>query len=403
MTKRHTGCGVLLLLCAMAAISAPAQVLTTLHSFSGAPAEGDEPVGALMQATDGNFYGTTLAGGVSDDGTIFKMTPTGSVTTLYSFRGTDGMGPQGALIKATDGNFYGTTTYGGMVDCTFGCGTVFKLTPSGTLTTLYTFCSTPGCADGSEPYAGLIQASDGNFYGTTTSGGGGDCDGGCGTVFQITPDGALTTLYTFQGCEIDGESPHGVLLQASDGNFYGTTFGGVGCVGTVFKMTPDGALSTLHSFAYTDGSGPFAGLIQASDGNFYGTTAYGGMGEDGEGTVFKITPSGTLTTLHTFDGTDGGFALGLMQGRSGNFYGMTSYDGPRRFGTIFQITPGGTLTTLHSFDGPDSPGGTGPSDGLIQAMDGNFYGTTYGGGVDGYGTVFRLITLRPCIHCATAR
>jgi len=190
--------------------------LTTLLNFNGT--NGEQPYyGSLVQGADGNFYGTTDEGGALDDGTIFKMTAGGTPTTLYSFSGGDGSGPYGGLIQATDGNFYGTTYRGGANSL----GTIFKITPGGTLTTLYSF--TNG-ADGELPFAGLTQATDGNFYGTTF-----------GTIFKITPGGTLTTLYSFTG----ESRPHGGLIQATDGNLYGTTqYGGAnGGLGTIFKIT----------------------------------------------------------------------------------------------------------------------------------------------------------------------
>src|SRR5208337_4428285 len=173
-----------------------------------------------------------------------------------------------------------------------GVGTVFTITPGGTLTTLYSFCSQSGCTDGANPYAALVQGTDGNFYGTTLGG------AANGTVFKMTPGGTLTTLYTFcYGCT--GVSPYAALVQGSDGNFYGTTsFGGANGDGTVFRITPSGTLTTLHSFDGTDGAAVYAGLVQGTDGNFYGTTAQGGG--SGVGTVFTITPGGTLTTLYSF-------------------------------------------------------------------------------------------------------
>ena len=295
------------------------------------------------------------------------------------------------------------------------CAATATASPAQVLTTLHSFggsstdCqSQPGC--GSYPLAGLVQASDGNFYGTTEgSGGNNNCVSGCGTVFKITPSATLTTLYRFcsQANCADGESPRAGLVQASDGNFYGTTENGganncapyYGC-GTVFKITSSGALTTLHSFARSDGAYPGAGLVQASDGNFYGTTYVGGT--NNYGTVFKITPQGTLTTLHSFDGSDGANpADGLLQASDGNFYGATSYGGASNdcyggCGTVFKITSSGTLTTLHSFAGSD---GANPPARLVQASDGNLYGTTYVGGADGRGTVFRLVTVRACAIC----
>ena len=268
--------------------------------------------------------------------------------------------PVAGLVQASDGNFYGTTTLGGSSgDCSYpdvgGCGTVFKLTPSGTLTTLYSFCSQPNCADGGWPDGGLVQATDGNFYGTTSRGGvSSNCPGpyvsGCGTVFKITPSGTLTTVYSFN--YTDGSEPWAGLVQGTDGSFYGTTeWGGTYGHGTVFKITPDGTLTTLHSFNYADGSSPLGALVQATDGNFYGTTEEGGAA--GPGTVFRITPSGALTTLRSFDGSDGEYPNGLVQASDGNFYGTTGGGGancsPYGCGTVFKITLSGTLTTLYSF------------------------------------------------------
>jgi uncharacterized repeat protein (TIGR03803 family) len=329
-------------------------------------------------------------------------------TTLYSFDSTDGSYPHDGLIQATDGNLYGTTSYGGAhTPCNSdsrGCGTVFKITPAGTLTTLYNFCAQTNCADGASPGGGLIQGTDGNFYGTT--GGGGTNGYGNGTVFKITAGGTLTTLYNFcaQTNCTDGASPLAGLVQGTDGNFYGTTWDGgastncysFGC-GTVFKMTPAGTLTTLHSFDGTDGAILPGGLIRGADGNFYGITRGGGTSTNcnlfgGCGTVFKITPAGALTMLHSFDGTDGFMPSGgLIRGADGNFYGTTYAGGVYDSGTVFQITPAGKLATLYNFCAQAScPDPSHPSAGLIQATDGNFYGTTVSGGAHKFGTVFRL-------------
>ncbi len=409
----------LLALCGATAISLSAQTLTTLHSFAGYSTDGASPYGGLVQASDGNFYGTTYAGGDSSNcqggcGTVFRITPAGSLTTLHSFDWYDGASPTGALVQGADGNLYGTT-YGGGANPRVG--TVFRITPAGALTTLYSFCALTNCADGQQPYAGLVRGSDGNFYGTTLEGGANTgCSlgsGSCGTVFKITPGGALTTLYSFcaqHGCT-DGGNPYAGLVQGGDGNFYGTTFGrGINGYGTVFKITPAGALTSLYSFCSqtncADGEYPQAGLMQASDGNFYGTTPEGGGGQYHQGgTVFKITSSGTLTTLYNFcsqpacaDGADS--LAALLQGPDGNLYGTTIGGGAyctqnSGCGTIFKITRNGILTTLHSFD--DTDDGKAPFAGLVHATDGNFYGTTTFGanpacttGLHGCGTVFRL-------------
>jgi uncharacterized repeat protein (TIGR03803 family) len=379
-----------LMLAAMTAIAAPAQTFKALQSFNST--DGANPTAGLIQATNGYLYGTTDTGGPVGGGTVFRIAPSGALTTLYSFCSqsgcTDGFEPFGALVQATDGNFYGTTEGGG----TNGYGTVFKITPSGTLTTLYSFCSNIGCTDGYYPLAALVQGSGGNFYGTTWYGGA----NGEGTVFKITPTGMLTTLYSFcaQSNCTDGAEPHAGLIEGTDGNFYGTTEGGTSSLGTVFKITPTGTLTTLHSFGLTDGGNPYAGLVQGSDGNFYGTTVDGGTGGGctyGCGTVFKMTPTGTLTTLHSFDFTDGAGPTGLIQATNGNFYGTTSIDGANSAGTVFTISPTGTLTTLYNFCSQSGcTDGDGPVAGLVQDTNGNFYGTTYSGGTFASGTVFGL-------------
>ncbi len=392
---------VVFVFCAATATVSPAQTLTVLVTFNGA--NGANPQASLIRDVDGNFYGTTFYGGSGFGfcteggvgcGTVFRITPTGALTTLYNFCSqgncSNGANPAAALVQGADGNFYGTTSQGG----DDSGGTVFKITSAGVLTTLHSFEGN----DGAYPQAGLILASDGNFYGTTEWGGA----HGFGTVFRITPDGTLTTLYSFcaqSGCP-DGGLPVAGLIQATSGSLCGTTSsGGNNDVGTVFKITLGGALTTLHSFDGNDGGLPAAGLIQATDGNLYGTTPWGGTGIYGNwGTVFKITPDGTLSTLYNFgsqqsDGSSSDAAL--VQGTDGNFYGTTSYGN----GTIFKITPGGTLSTLYSFSGGTD--GAGPDAGLVQSTDGNFYGTTRNDTncVSNCGTVFRLsVGLSPFIE-----
>jgi len=393
---------IVVLFCAAAVIGAPAQSasFTTLLSFNGT--DGGDPSASLLQASDGNFYGTTFGGGSHNAGTVFKITPSGTVTPLYSFCSqpscADGSHPYAGLLQGSDGNFYGTTINGGAYGSSclnVGCGTVFKITPSRTLTTLHSFS---GGSDGANPYAGLVQGTDGNLYGTASGGGAGQ-----GTIFKVTPSGTLTTLHSFD--YLDGQSPYAGLVQASDGNFYGTTFyGGPYGEGTVFKMTPSGMLTTLYSFGGFDGLFPWAALVQASDGNFYGTASAGGAHCPGQGpcgTVFKITPTGTLTTLYNFcsqpDCTDGETPYaGLVQATDGDFYGTTRDGGANQYGTVFKITTAGTLTTLHSFEGAD---GYYPYGGLVQANDRFFYGTTLQGGSYGDGTVFRLGVVHTCATC----
>jgi uncharacterized repeat protein (TIGR03803 family) len=397
---------IVVLFCVAAVIAAPAQnaFFTSLYSFcaSGYPCpDGETPSTALVQGTDGNLYGTTPGGGAAGYGTVFEITPAGALTTLHSFDRTDGAQPGAALVQGSDGNFYGTTYLGGAA----GLGTVFKMSPAGTLTTLHSFCLLNVCTEGAYPCGQLVQGSDGYFYGSAAQFGA----YGYGVIFKITPGGVLTVLHSFNNS--DGYAPCGGLVQASDGNIYGTTeSGGANDGGTVFRITPAGGLTTLHSFGGSDGADPYGAPVQAADGNFYGITIGGGSNNcpDGCGTVYKITPSGTLTTLHLFESTDGATPVGgLVQAADGNFYGTTfrggAYDycgGGGGCGTAFKVTPSGTLTTLYSFCllANCADGGR-PEAGLVQASDGNFYGTTSTGGASVYGTVFRMDVVRSCATC----
>lgn len=384
------------LFCSATTIVLPAQTFTKLADFNGN--NGNAPPAPLIQGTDGNLYGVTAFGGTESQGVLFRLTPGASLKSL-SLTGVED-NPFGGLLQATDGNAYGTTLSGGNPDCDpAGCGTVFRVTPQHALTTLHSFCEAPGCTDGMGPIGGLVQGPDG-LYGLAFRGGNLNCFAplGCGTVFKIGFDGMLTTLYTFLD-QNDGWSPQGPLVLGTDRNLYGITeFGGNhacippnGC-GTVFKLTPRGTLTTLHAFSGTDGCAPTAGLMQGADGNFYGTTQGGGPGGcqfgGGPGTIFRITPEGVLTTLHAFQYADGANPSSvLLQATDGNFYGTSEAGGANDRGTIFKITPDGVLATVHAFDGVD---GRLPVAGLLQSTQGTFYGSTYAGGVDDMGTLFNL-------------
>jgi len=363
-----------------AANSPPTGSLTNLWSFTNGP-DGANPMAGLVQGNDTNFYGTTYGSGSGPSvyGTVFRISPGGSLTNVWSFTGgNDGANPQAGLVQGSDSNFYGTTAWGGAN----GYGTVFRISPSGSLTNLWSFT---GGTDGDSPQAGLVQGSDGNFYGTASYGG----VSGNGTVFRISPSGSLTSLWSFTGGN-DGANPQAGLVQGSDGNFYGTTYGSSPSAnGTVFRISPSGILTTLWSFTGgSNGAYPWATLVQGSDSNFYGTASYGGA--YGAGTVFRISPSGSLTSLWSFTGGNDGATpqAGLVQGSDGNFYGTASYGGAYGAGTVFRISPSGSLTNLWSFTGCGD--GANPYAGLLQSSDGNFYGTTTGGGTNGYGTVFVL-------------
>jgi uncharacterized repeat protein (TIGR03803 family) len=371
-------------LCIASVLVSAAQNFKTLVTFD--QSNGASPgFGSLVQATNGDLYGTTAHGGASNDGTIFKITLAGVLTTLDSFDRTNGTSPEGGLVQATNGYLYGTTKNG-----------PFKITPAGVLTTF------PGFEGGAMPeYGSLVQATNGDLYGTTVYGGA----NGDGTIFKITPAGVLTTLHSFDGT--DGAFPYAGLVQATNGDLYGTTEDGgasngggaceYGC-GTIFKITPAGMLTSLHSFDLTDGAIPRGGLMQATNGYLYGTTVEGGAsavgGANSYGTIFKITPAGVLTSLHSFDLTDGDQPYaGLIQASDGNLYGTTEAGGAYDFGTIFKITPAGVLTSLYSFywNNGASPGG------LVQATNGNLYGTTTRGAATG--TIFRLsVGLGPFVN-----
>jgi len=378
------------------AFDAGAQTETNLHSFVGPPSDGDLPSASLIQGSDGNFYGTTYEGGTQNSGTVFRISPGGSYTSLYSFVGspTDGANPW-ELVQASDGNFYGTTFAGGTVNS----GTVFRISPGGSYSNLYSFGSHTN--DGLVVHFGLVQGGDGNLYGTTEKGG----TAGLGTVYRISTSGTYTSLYSFVGPPADGANPLCVLVQGSDSNFYGTTvFGGtstncgvgVGC-GTVFRFSPSGGETNLFSFAVslTGGATPFSGLARGSDGNFYGTTYTGGTNitcATGCGTVYRISPSGSYSNLHSFVGfpTDGVqlFAAPVL-GSDGNFYGTTFTGGTVNSGTVFRISPSGSYSNLYSF-GSVPNDGENPFAGLVQGSDGNFYGTAERGGTNNFGTIFKL-------------
>jgi len=332
-----------------------------LHSFSS---ESGHPRASLLQGTDGKLYGTTESDGFAGRGSVFVLTPDGTggfeFSTLHSVAGgvgSDGESPYAGLIQATDGDFYGTTNGGG----TSIYGTAFKIDASGNFTRLHSFV----VSDGAHPQAGLIQAADGDFYGTTFAGGA----NGYGTLFRMDASGNVTTLHSFSSSE--GHFPVG-LIQATDGNFYGTTKqGGVNDKGTTFKMDASGNVTTVHSFAgsgppasVSDGAYPLAGLIQATDGNFYGTTYQGGTYPRLSGTAFKMDASGNVTTLHAFGGDLNGENpyAGLIQTTDGNFYGTAYLGGSGNLGTVFKMDSSDTVTLLHSFVHTD---GMNPYAGLL--------------------------------------
>ena len=350
----------------------------------GGTGDGSKPYGNLIQATDGNLYGMTQHGGANGNGAVIKLTPTGTESVLYSFAASgDGTNPQGSLVQATDGKLYGMTPSGGAN----ATGTVFAIDlTSGTESVIHNF---GGPGDGTAPYGSLIQASDGNLYGMTSGGGA----NGAGTVFEINlTTGTESVIHSFGGPG-DGSAPYGTLIQASDGNLYGTTVtGGANGTGAVIKLTlATPTESVVYSFAATgDGTSPYGALLQASDGNLYGLTQSGGANNAGVAFRLQINPSVTETILHTFGGSGDGLHPfgGLIQASDGNLYGLTQLGGSHNFGILFKMTLTGTETILHSFGA--SGDGSQPYGSLLQASSGGLYGTTTLGGTHNLGTIFEL-------------
>ncbi len=366
-----------------------AQTLSTLYSFKGGT-DGGNPDAGLVVDPKGNLYGTTVNGGSYGNGTVFEVSESGNKTVLHSFAGSpDGASPFfGTLVRDAKGNLYGATYWGG----TYGGGTVFELTKKGQETVLFSFGSAGGFGDG-QSSSSVVRDALGNLYGATNFGGA----YGCGTVYEVTPTGNETTLHNFQGY-LDGCEPESRLIRDSKGNLYGTTFagGGLGCngyegCGTVFEVTPSGTETVLHSFSGppSDGQFPSADLVQDPKGNLYGVTPEGGT--NGVGTVFELTKKGSETILHNFVlglGEARNPNAGLFRDKQGNFYGTTtgggsSGDGGYGWGTIFKMTQDGTVTVLYSFTG-GADGGT-PWGDLVMDKQGNLYGTTVYGGVTGSG------------------
>lgn len=378
---------------------------------------GGWPEAALTQGSDGLLYGTAPGGGNGRAGLIFRLNPEGGVSIVYtfcehSFECSDGENPVAPLIVGHDGAFYGTAQDGGARGCDGGgCGTVFRVTADGTFSVLHRFV--PG--EGGSPKGALIQATDGNFYGTTQQSVPMADLGGGGTIFRMTPGGRVTVLYRFTNLENDpGSWPTGSLVQASDGNLYGTTGtgGDIGCnppfgCGTVYRMTLDGAFSVMHVFEFHDGEFPYGVLLQAADGNLYGTTLVAGNPTCREGygcgTIYRLDLKGNFSVAHAFTGPlqDGDLPYaGLIAGSDGNLYGVSTGGGSYQFGTIFSIDPDGEnstrstglpIRTIHSFGYSDFPA----MGSLVQSTTGDFFGTTQysrGGPSCECGTLFTFST-----------
>lgn len=362
-------------------VTCAAGAQATIYAFAGG-LDGRYPDSGLTAGPDGDFYGTTTYGGANNLGTIYKITPAGVHTVLYSFAGSpgDGQYPASGLELGTDGAFYATTTAGGA----FGLGTFVRITLAGNATLLYSFGRD---GSGADPQ-GLTLLDDGNFYGTTTSGGAHNL----GTVYKITSTGVQTVLHSFAP-GLDGRTPVAGLSPNRDGYLYGVTYyGGTNNFGTIFRIAPDGTgYATLHSFAggAADGQYPGTKLRNVPDGTLYGSTGAGGA--SGLGTIFRYDPAaGVSRVLHSFAGgpLDGSYPSSRLRVFDGNLYGVTFYGGYFHQGTFFRITPEGALTVLYSFAG--GADGRNPNSSLLVTSDGALYGTTITGGPTSNGTVYRI-------------
>jgi uncharacterized repeat protein (TIGR03803 family) len=348
--------------------------------------DGSVLAARLLQADDGALYGMAFRGGDYGVGTAFRLTLDGQFGIIHQFAGSEGALPYAGLIQAPDHYFYGVTSgcepFGfdcSTIDKTVWPGNLFRMTSAGDVTALHTF----DVRGGINPSA-LIQASDGGLYGTTTAGG----STGHGAVFRLVPGGHLETLHSFgaQG----GAFPYAALVQGADSFLYGTTGQGADNnydeSGTVFRMSLSGELTTLHTFSFAEGANPYSALIQAADGFFYGTTTLGGVGY--YGTIFKIDTADSFSSLYGFNGIDGDQPMGgLVQSPQGDIYGTTFGGGDHGAGMIFRLDAAGQPVPLHSFAGTD---GGHPVTALLRATDGYFYGTALDGGEHNFGVVFRM-------------
>jgi uncharacterized repeat protein (TIGR03803 family) len=346
-----------------------AQTFSKLHDFENCSAQGPcdpEYPNLLAQGRDGNLYSTTYQGGTNNVGSVFKVTPSGSVTTIHSFAldGSDGMYPYGGLTLGSDGNFYGTTWSGGV----YRAGTVFKIKPSGQLTVLYSF----GAREGGDPYAPPVEGADGNYYGVTSFRAG----------YKVSSSGTYTLLTT----SIPAQS-YAPLTFASDGNFYGTSYSGPNGQGAVFQMKKTGEVKLIYQFTGKHGTYPYGPVVQGPDGALYGTTYFGGDFNTC-GVVFRLTISGEQTVLHNFDCSNGGRPYsGLVAATDGQFYGATEIGGTSNYGVLFGISANGDYNVLFSLQ----PAlGYFPQPTAMQHTAGKIYGLTTAGGQYNSGVFYSL-------------
>ncbi len=349
-------------------------IATVVASLANLPAMDSCLPDGLMQASDGNFYGTTFYGGSKQAGTIYKVTPAGVITLLAEFGPSENDRPAGALVEGADGCLYGTSHDGG----TGGGGTIFKITKSGTLTTLFNM--EIGSEGPSNPWAGLVKGPNGTFYGTSEGGG----TYFRGTLFKLDAKGGVTLAAEFFGD--DNHAPNSALLQTRDGNFYGTTsYGGYTTSKSVFKMSPSGTISTFTDLPYESSDAYRPSFVEGKAGVIFGTQVLGGTNL--VGSVFELDHQHAVSNLLSFDGANGHMAGGLIMGMDQNLYGTTQYGGTFGGGTIFRMTQKGGYSLLAEFN---VDAAAAPNPGLIQASDGNFYGTTRMGGAQNNGTVFKM-------------
>ncbi len=390
----HVACFAAMLLASLVLPDQAQARFRVLYAFNGT--QGSNPLGSLTADDTRTLYGTTVSGGTAGEGTVFKLSTDGQQTVLYNFTGgADGGEPDSSVIQDAAGNLFGTTQFGGIDACPGGgCGIVFKIAPNGKETVLYAF---KGGSDGAVPSAGLIADNAGNFYGTTYNGG---AFNNGGTIFKIQPNGVETILHSF-GNGNDGAGPLAGLLLDASGNLYGTTlYGGASSGGTVFRLAPDGTEKVIYEFTGgPDGGSPLAVPIMDKQGNFYGTASAGGnttCAAKGCGVVYKLTPQGTETALYAFSGgSDGANPYGALSiDKKGNIYGTTR-DGGRNqsichaqgCGTLFKLAPDGTKTTLRMFKGRKD-GGWPMSD--LLSIKGHLFGVAYLGGDNGGGTLYEF-------------
>jgi uncharacterized repeat protein (TIGR03803 family) len=394
MRRRRDSREVLLLAALMIAAgflstAGAAEDAVTLHSFCRGCADGYAPWSGMVRGPDGAFYGTTYGGGNDTPfhkatygaGVIYRMTGDGRFSVLHAFNAEqEGAYPDAGLSVGADGNLYGTTSAGGAANR--GC--VFRISISGDFMVLHEFDS----GDGYSAYSPPVEDAQGNWYGTTLHGGASNL----GTIYEITSGGTFLTLYSFTGFS-DGSDPQAGLVLAGDGNLYGSTLfgGGIASAGTIFRITPTGMLTTLHEFAVQDGGAPEQTLVIGNDAALYGTTLNGG--QYGDGTVFRITLDGALGTLYSFNGpsSETGPSSALTLSADGSFYGVRATGGSGGVGAIYSITPSGSYTEMYDFTG-DQPNGADPEATLALGADGALYGTTLDGGKYGGGAVFRYAT-----------